>query len=602
MQLYELELSSQTLITTEKSLVVLPFKNLSGDSNNDYFSDGITEEIINALTKIDGLKVIARTSSFAFKNKPTDIRIIGNELGVTNAVEGSIRIAKERIRISAQLTRTDTGFLLWSEKFDRQLNNVFELQDEISLLIADKIRENFGHIEIDDSLATVQTENLTSYQWYLRGRYYQLTWNLVNMEKAIDFYQKAADFDGSYADPIISIGWCYAIIASWGHIDRTEGLEKANLYLDKGLKMNPNSYTGYFGKATISFWGNWQFENGFQELQVCLNENPHFSEGREALAELFTATGFFEKAAEQTEQILKINPLSPNHYYTKGNLHYLQGDYQSALSCFESSLKLDNGFDLSRHLKVACLLFLGDKEETLKYATSFLNDKLLTMVEAIFNSVNNNQVPNYDELLLSENLNLMVYWDLYYQVHCQKTDIVLERLKEMVEKRTGQIINFQFDPFLKPLRNTQVFKDLKETVFGEIRSATFDIEAPKIDDVSSFTQKESDVLKNTLDQILDGEQAFLRSDLSLRSLAEEVNVHPNSLSKFINDSLQTNFTDLVNGRRLKHFQKIALLPENSNLTLLGLAYESGFNSKTVFNTYFKKMNGKTPKQWVKDHQ
>lgn len=595
-----MNLSSSNITSIDKSIVVLPFKNLSGDHSNDYFSDGITEEIINALTKIEGLKVTARTSSFAFKNKPTDIRIIGNELGVTNAVEGSIRIAKERIRISAQLTRTDTGFLLWSEKFDRKLDDVFELQDEISLLIADKIRENFGHIEIEDSLAEVQTENLTSYQWYLRGRYYQLTWNLDNMERAIAFFEKATDFDSSYADPVVSIGWCYAIIASWGHIDRKKGLEKANLYLDKGLKMNPHSYTGYFGKATISFWGNWQFEKGFQELQLCLKENPHFSEGREGLAELLTATGFFEKAAEETEQILKINPLSPNHYYTKGNLHYLQGDFKTALSCFESSLKLDNSFDLSRHLRVACLLFLGDKEKTLRYAKSFLNDKVVTIVEAIFNSVNKNQVPEYDKSLVSENLNLMVYWDFYYLVHCQKTDEALERLRQMVEQRIGQIINFQFDPFLEPLRNTLVFKEIQKAVFGSIQPSTFNIEANKTIELPTFTQKESDELKSALDQTLGREQAFLRTDLSLRSLAEELAMHPNRLSKFINDNLQTNFTEMVNGKRLEHFQKIALLPENSHLTLLGLAYESGFNSKTVFNTYFKKVAGMTPKQWLKN--
>ncbi|WP_394746879.1 helix-turn-helix domain-containing protein [Spongiimicrobium salis] len=574
---------------------------MSGDLGYDYFSDGITEEIINALSKIKGLKVTARTSSFMFKNKATDIRIIGNELGVTNAVEGSIRIAKERIRISAQLTRTDTGFLLWSEKFDRELDDVFALQDEISLLIADKIRENFGHIEIDESLSNIQTQNLTAYQLYLKGRYFQLTWNLPNLEKAIGFYQKAADFDASYADPIIAIGWCYAINASWGHMDREDGLKKASQYLDKGLAMNPNSYTGYFAKATIHFWGNWQFEEGYQDLQSCFKINPHFSEGMEALAELFTATGFFDMALKQTEQILKINPLSPNHYYTKGNIHYLQGDYRTALTSFENSLKLDSSFTLSRHLKVACLLFLEERDAMLTYAKSFLNDHFVTIVKAIYGAIHHQEIPVYDKTLVSENLNLMVYWDFYYLVHCQKTDTALEHLEKMVEGRIGQIINFQFDPFLVPLRGTKVFKSLKKTIFKGIQTTSFSGEASKTDSAPSFTQKESDALKNALEQSLGDEQVFLRSDLSLRSLAEELVIHPNRLSKFINDDLQTNFTTLVNGRRLKHFQKIALLPENSHLTLLGLAYESGFNSKTVFNTYFKKIAGMTPKQWLRDN-
>ncbi|WP_350286260.1 helix-turn-helix domain-containing protein [uncultured Croceitalea sp.] len=574
---------------------------MSGDDSYEYFSDGITEEIINALSKIDGLKVTARTSAFAFKGKPTDIRLIGNELGVTNAVEGSVRVFKEQIRITTQLTRTDNGFLLWSDKFDRKLDDVFELQDEVSLLIADKIRENFGHIEIDETLSTVQTENLSAYQLYLKGRYYQLTWNLPNIEKAISFYKKAAEFDSSYAEPVVAIGWCYGINASWGYMDRNEGLELAKHYLVKGLEMNPDSYTGHFAKATIHFWGNWQFEEGFQDLQNCFKVNPHFSEGIEALAELYTATGFFEKALEQTEQILKINPLSPNHYYTKGNIHYLQGDYETALDSFENSLRLDNSFSLSRHLKVACLLFQGEREAMYSYAKSFLSDNYLKMIEAIYDAIHHQEILEYDAKLVSEDLNLMVLWDYYYLIHCQKMKDALHRLEIMVEQRIGQIINFQFDPFLKPLRKTKGFKDLKNSVFGEINSTTFSTEAPKTYNIPSFTQKESDELKNALDKFLGREQAFLRSDLSLRSLSEELTIHPNRLSKFINDYLQTNFTELVNGKRLEHFQKIALLPENRHLTLLGLAYESGFSSKTVFNTYFKKVAGMTPKQWLKNN-
>ncbi|SHJ20151.1 helix-turn-helix domain-containing protein [Aquimarina spongiae] len=596
-----MNLSNTNISSIDKSIVVLPFKNLSGDTSYEYFSDGITEEIINALTKIDGLKVTARTSSFTFKNKPTDIRIIGNELGVTNAVEGSIRIAKERIRISAQLTRTDTGFLLWSEKFDRELNDVFELQDEISLLIADKIRENFGHIEIDETLSTVRTQNLTAYQLYLKGRYFQLTWNLPNIEKAIGFYQKAADFDASYADPVIAIGWCYAINASWGHMDRDDGLKKANEFLDRGLAMNPESYTGYFARATIHFWGNWQFEKGYHDLQSCFKINSHFSEGMEALAELYTAAGFFYRALEQTERILKINPLSPNHYYTQGNIHYLQGDYETALNSFENSLKLDNSFALSRHLKVACLLFLKQKGIMLTYAKSFLNDDFVTMINAIYEAVHHQKIPEYDEALVSENLNLMVYWDFYYLVHCQKTDLALEHFEKMVDERIGQIINFQFDPFLEPIRGTKVFKELRDSVFKGIEATTFSVETSKTDNIPSFTQKESDEFKNELDQVLIGKEAFLWPELSLRSLAEELAIHPNRLSKLINDGLQTNFTELVNGKRLEYFKKIALLPENNHLTLLGLAYESGFNSKTVFNTYFKKVEGMTPKQWLKNN-
>ncbi|MEO1033789.1 MAG: helix-turn-helix domain-containing protein [Bacteroidota bacterium] len=583
----------------DKSIVVLPFRNMSGDNSYDYFSDGITEEIINALSKVEGLKVTARTSAFAFKNKPIDIRIIGNELGVTNAVEGSIRIAKDRIRISTQLTRTDNGFLLWSEKFDRQLDDVFALQDEISLLIADKIRENFGHIEIDESLSTIHTQNLKAYQWYLKGRHYQLTWNLVNMEKAIDFYKKSASIDTNYADPLVAIGWCYAIIASWRHINRVDGLKKANEYLEKGYKLNADSYMGHFAKATISFWGNWQFKKGYQELIQCLTVNPYFGEANEALAELYTANGLFDEALKETDHILKINPLSPNHYYTRGNIFYLKGDFNAAIKCFESSLKIDKTFDLSRHLKLACLIFKKNKKEAIAFAKTFLSDKFLVIIEELYNAINNQQTIEYNKFLLSNTENLMVFWDLYYLIHCDKLEDALNRLEILVDERIGQVINFQFDPFLEPLRHTSRYKELIEGVSAREEIKTLLI--PQINNTTSllFSDDESSKLTAQLDELLSKSKLYLNPEISLRLLAQELDINPNKLSKFINDNLKTNFNELINKHRLLHFKHIALKPENKYLTLLGLAYDSGFNSKTVFNTYFKKVEGLTPKQWLK---
>nr|WP_298997213.1 tetratricopeptide repeat protein [uncultured Allomuricauda sp.] len=595
-------MSNQTSLTTEKSLVVLPFKNLSGDDSYEYFSDGITEEIINALSKIDGLKVTARTSAFAFKGKPTDIRLIGNELGVTNAVEGSVRIFKERIRITAQLTRTDNGFLLWSDKFDRKLNDVFELQDEVSLLIADKIRENFGHLEIEDSLSEIQTNNFSAYQWYLKGRYYQLTWNLVNMEKAIGYYERSAEEDPSYADPLVSIGWCYAIIASWAHIDRTDGLKKANYYVQKGMKMNPNSYLGHFTEATISFWGNWEFDKGYAQLMECFEENQYFSEGREALAELYTAIGLFNEALIETEQILKINPLSPNHCYTTGNIHYLMGNYEQALVYFEKSLERDPSFDLSRHLKIACLLFLKEKDTLFEFASNFLDDNVLSYIQAIYSSINDGVQFDFDTNKYREDYNMMFAWDFYYLVHTNQTERALVQFEEMILNRVGQFINFQFDPFLKPIRGSSKFQVLKKRLFDDVQLLTNPVKTDKSEQTESFSQTELDLLSSKLLGLLDKEKAFLDSGLSLRSLAVKLDVHPNTLSKYINDQLQTNFNELINSRRLKYFQKITLDPKNKDFTLLGLAFESGFNSKTVFNTYFKKTLGTTPRRWLKSNQ
>ena len=143
----------------------------------------MTEEIINALSKINGLKVTARTSSFVFKKQKKDVRHIGNELGVSLVLEGSVRKSGNRLRITAQLIRTDNGFHIWSENFDRELEDVFELQDEISLLIADKIREDFGHMQIADHLVTSPTSNIEAYELYLKGRFFFFSWNFYQNDK-----------------------------------------------------------------------------------------------------------------------------------------------------------------------------------------------------------------------------------------------------------------------------------------------------------------------------------------------------------------------------------------------------------------------------------
>ncbi len=596
-----MESFSNNITDIDKSIAVLPFKNMSGSDEYDYFSDGITEEIINALSKIEGLKVTARTSSFAFKNKPIDIRKIGNELGVTNAVEGSIRISKNRIRISTQLTRTDTGFLLWSEKFDRQIDDIFALQDEISVLIAEKIRENFGHIEIEDSLATIHTQNLKAYQWYLKGRQLQLSWNLINMERAITFYEKSASIDPNYADPLVAIGWCYAIIASWRHVDRIEGLKKAELFVKKGKALNPESYMGHFAKATISFWGNWEFKIGYEELKQCLAVNPYFSEANEALAELYTANGMFDEALQETDHILKINPLSPNHYYTRGNIFFLTKKYDKAIKCFESSLKIDNSFDLSRHLKLACYIFQNNKTSAISFAKTFLSDKYVIIIDQIFNAINNDQQIEFDNFLLSDNENLMVFWDLYYLVYSNKTDVALSKLENHVSNRIGQVINFQFDPFLKPLRTTKRYQKLVEVTFQNNHFTASTSSKPSNNSSSFFTNDELSELNIALEKLLKDAKLFLNAEISLRSLAKELGINPNKLSKFINDNLSTNFNELINSYRLNHFKEIAIKPENKHVTLLGLAFDSGFNSKTVFNTYFKKVEGVTPKAWLKSN-
>ena len=154
---------------TEATIAVLPFLNISADKDNEYFSDGITEEIINALAKIAELKVTSRTSSFFYKGQNKPIKEIGDDLNVSTILEGSVRLAGSQVRITAQLIDVAEDYHFWSETWDKALDNIFEIQDEVSLMIAEKLREHLGHFDIQEQLVEKQTDNIDAYSYSLKG-------------------------------------------------------------------------------------------------------------------------------------------------------------------------------------------------------------------------------------------------------------------------------------------------------------------------------------------------------------------------------------------------------------------------------------------------
>lgn len=588
-------------VFNSKSIAVLPFLNIGSDEN-EYFADGISEEIINALTKINGLKVTARTSSFFYKNKSLDARHIGNELGVETLLEGSVRIIKERVRITAQLIRTDNGFHMWSENFDRELTDIFELQDEISLLIADKIRENFGHFELQEHLVASATNNIEAYKLFLKGRSFQLNWRLEDINTAITYYEQSVVIDPLFADAYVGIGWCYGILASWQYINHKEGIAKAAFYLDKGVELNPTSHVGYFGKATISFWGNWLYNEGLSYLEKCLNINPKYTEALEAKSEILTALGKFTLAKTTIDSALEINPLSPNHHYTKGNIYYLQGDFDNAIISLDVSLKIDPTFVLAMELKTACYIHQNNYSSFIRYIEINKHLERPNLCKKLFDLVNRSnhfENQNIGSAIDVKNENSThLPWNFYILIHEDKNS-ALNTLKHHTELKTGQFINFSNDPFLAPLRQLPNYKDLVSELFSSTVLPS-NIEKGKSNNSETpFEGEELNDFATALENTMTNSKRFCNPELSLKQLAYEINLHPNKLSWLLNNHFGKNFNDFINHYRIREFQQLAILPENKHITLLGLAYDSGFNSKTVFNTFFKKETGTTPKQWVK---
>lgn len=583
----------------QKSIAVLPFNNISSDTENEYFADGITEELIITLSKIEGLKVTARTSSFAYKGKKTDIRTIGNELGVSTVLEGSIRTSGKRIRITTQLIRTDNGFHIWAESFDRELTDIFQLQDEISLLIAEKIRENFGHIEIEDHLVQAKTSNIESYQQYLKGRFYQLNWKLEDFSRAIDCYKLSIKLDPQYYQPYFGIVQCYGILASWNFMDKQKALKEANYYLKKGLLLFSESPEAYFSQATNAFWVHWKPYLGLKHLNKALAISPNDTECLESSAECYTALGLFDKALEKVNKALENNPLSPNHCYTRGNIHYLQGDFNEALKWMRKAQDIDPKWDLAIKVEACCYILQKDKPslvQLLEYYPEMSNSSCLI---SLYEVKNENKRLSPSEFGISHTGYLP--WEVYIPLYLGNQEDAIQALKQGIDKRIGQYINFRSDPLLSPLKEHPTYQLLCQKTFPQ-NEATKPVSLPKQTKFPRLTEQEVKIYQAALLDVMDTNRIYLDPNLTLRSLSEQINLHPNKLSWLLNEIVGMNFNEFVNKYRLETFQALARQPDMSHLTILGLAYECGFNSKSVFNEFFKKTIGQTPSAWLRKNR
>ena len=591
----------KTIPTSNKSIAVLPFVNMSSDPDNEYFSDGITEEIINALTKIKGMKVIARTSSFSFKGKNEDVRSIGKALGVNSVLEGSVRKIKNRVRITAQLINTDDGTHFWSKNFDRKLEDIFSLQDEISLLIANQIRENFGHFFIQEHLVSRPTMNMQAYELYLKGHFYQLKWDATSIWEATKLYLESILHDPYFARAHYGLVQSYGLLAAWGYMPAEEGFSKAiqNFMIAADLdKSLPEYGQSLVGKT---FWMEWDFQATYNQLVETLDKHPKYTDGLEAMSELFIVHGNWKKAEEYIRRALEVDPISANHYYTLSHINYYQRNFVQALMLVEKALSINPGFVLAYELKTLCLIWLNRKREFEEFTAKAENNELKKLYFEVINE-GRTSLPN--ELLkewvtVVEDKKQMVPYELFILANSNYKKEALQLLKKYIEQKRGQIINFRQDPSLEKLQEFDEFQQL------HISNFTFTEEKEKREEKLPEQNFSSVELSNQLKKLMDfieTEKPYLDAQLSLGSLAEKLQLHPNKLSWLINEKTRVNFNEFINQFRLSHFKEIALDTKKTHLTILGLAYESGFNSKSVFNSYFKKTVGKTPKDWVKENR
>ena len=295
---------------TDKSIAVLPFVNMSSDAEQEFFSDGITEEILNSLASEKSLKVAGRTSSFAFKGQNDDLRRIGDALGVAHILEGSVRKAGAQVRITAQLIQVDNGFHLWSETYDRELTDVFAIQDEIANEILKQLR---NQLLADEDLRVVEAKrtNPVVYDLYLRAKQRIYTRNSAEITKAINELDKAIQLDPEYAPALAQRGVATMLMSeqSYGDIPDDEANRRGKRYIDRALSLNPNLAEGLAAIGLYYFNEPGGAELAIEPLTRALSINPNLIDASNWLFGALQSVGDFKGSLEVLVDAAKRDPL-----------------------------------------------------------------------------------------------------------------------------------------------------------------------------------------------------------------------------------------------------------------------------------------------------
>jgi TolB-like protein/Tfp pilus assembly protein PilF len=328
-----------------RSIAVLPFVNMSPDLENDYFSDGMTEELINALAHLDGLKVAARTSAFSFKGRHEDVRSIGRKLNVNTVLEGSVRKWKDKLRVTAQLIEVEDGYHLWSETFDRELEDVFSIQEEIAQAIVDTLKlQLLGRAP--DRLVKRYTDDVEAYNLYLKGRY---CWNKrteEGLKASVRYFERAAERDSDYALAHAGLADAYAVlgIAEYGFMPPRSVMPRAKEAALRALSIDDQLPEAQTQVAHIRAFFEWDWTQAEADFLKAMEIDPQYAFAMHWYASFLCAMGRHEEAVAMEKKARSVEPLSLIINKNVGTILYYAGRHDEALREYRKALEMEPDF------------------------------------------------------------------------------------------------------------------------------------------------------------------------------------------------------------------------------------------------------------------
>ena len=325
---------------SQQTIAVLPFVNISADPENAYFCEGLAEELLNALARLEGIKVAARTSAFAFGDKNKSVNEIAAALGVKSILEGSVRRSGNRLRITAQLVNAVDGYQLWSERYDREMRDIFDVQDEITLAVIDALKvQLLGKDKA--ALLKRYTDNTEAYQLYLKGRYFWFKSTPQEFRKSRNYFQRAVDADPDYTLGYFGLASFYGFASSWGMMPPDQGWPLMEAATMKALALDDSLAEVHHGLAALRWVYYRDWPGAAQAFQRALELGPQIGTIHSHYSILLSVISKFDEAIAQGKLALQLDPLSIRLHRNQAMRYYFARHHDEAVRQYSEALELD---------------------------------------------------------------------------------------------------------------------------------------------------------------------------------------------------------------------------------------------------------------------
>ena len=448
-----------TGLIPQKSIAVLPLLNESGDPRDEYFSDGLSEELIAALGQIKELKVIGRSSSFRFKDRKEESKTIGEKLGVSTLLEGTVRKQGERVRIVAELVNAADGIELWARTFDRELKDIFAVQEEIARAVAESLRVTL--LGSQNKSTQMATNSVEAHNAYLQGHFHSQRRNAEDYRKAITYFDRAIELDPNYALAYAERSETWTIIGDLTG-ERPTAYSKARSDAEKAVAIAPALAEAHAALGWVRAFAEWKFAEGLNELQRAKELSPANPTANDLLARVIVYGGRIENAERQARQAVELDPLSAATQFSLGRVLFYAGKLDEADAAGRKMAELQPSASSSHRWQVLVAVQRGDGETALREAQLEPDERFRRFLLALAYYVRGDHTASdaaLADLTAHDRYGLAYQIAEVYAVR-HEADKAFEWLQIAFDNHDGGIPSLLVDPLLRGLRDDPRYKNL----------------------------------------------------------------------------------------------------------------------------------------------